>query len=249
MGDQVPDAAWTVLEGDSRQVTRSLKKRNRDEIAGQRRLLFEPRSEAVTLRDAIHAVEQAPDTDAAALAAKQRQWNALLASEAYEHEKLVADTWCASFLWPKEEPGPVVEEAPTTTTWLALRDGERPPSPVLAETTRDIVEDYGVFHWELAFPDVFARGGFDVVLGNPPWERVKLQEQEFFAQREPEIVAARNAAERKKLIAALPVTGPDLWKEWASATRIAQGQSHFVRQTGRYPLCGKDDVNTLRVVR
>ena len=244
MGDQVPDAAWTVLEGDSRQVTRSLKKRNRDEIAGQRRLLFEPRSEAVTLRDAIHAVEQAPDTDAAALAAKQRQWNALLASEAYEHEKLVADTWCASFLWPKEEPGPVVEEAPTTTTWLALRDGERPPSPVLAETTRDIVEDYGVFHWELAFPDVFARGGFDVVLGNPPWERVKLQEQEFFAQREPEILAARNAAERKKLIAALPVTGPDLWKEWASATRIAQGQSHFVRQTGRYPLCGKGDVNT-----
>ena len=244
MGEQVPDAAWTVLEGDSRQVTRSLKKRNREEIAGQRRLLFEPRSESVTLRDAIRAVEQAPDADPDALAAKQQRWNALLASAAYEHEKLVADTWCAAFLWPKDEPGPVAEAAPTTAAWLALRDGEGPPPAVLVETTRRIVEDYGVFHWELAFPDVFTRGGFDVVLGNPPWERVKLQEQEFFARREPSIAAARNAAERKKLIAALPATDPDLWKEWTSATRIAQGQSHFVRQSGRYPLCGKGDVNT-----
>ena len=244
MGDQVPDAAWTVLEGDSRQVTRLLKKRNREEIAGQRRLLFEPRSETATLGDAIHAVEQASDGDATALAAKQRQWNALLASETYEHEKLVADAWCAAFLWPKEQPGPAAEAAPTTAVWLALRDGNGPPSPGLVETTRRIVEDYGIFHWELAFPHVFARGGFDVVLGNPPWERVKLQEQEFFARREPAIAKARNAAERKKLIAALPATGPDLWKEWTAATRIAQGQSHFARQSGRYPLCGKGDVNT-----
>ncbi|MCY4506553.1 MAG: N-6 DNA methylase, partial [Acidobacteria bacterium] len=121
MGDQVPEAAWTVLEGDVRKIATSLKKRNRDEIAGQRRLPFEPRSEAATLRDAIRAVEQAPDADAAALAAKQREWNALLASEAYEQEKLVADAWCAAFLWPKDEPGPVVEAAPTTASWLALR--------------------------------------------------------------------------------------------------------------------------------
>ena len=244
MGDQVPDAAWTVLEGDSRQVARSLKKRNREEIAGQRRLLLEPRSETVTLSDAMRAVEQAPDADAAALAAKQREWDALLASAAYEHEKLVADAWCAAFLWPKDAPGPVVEAAPTTAAWLALRDGEGAPSTVLVDTTRRVGEDYGLFHWELAFPDVFARGGFDVVLGNPPWERVKLQEQEFFARREPSIAAARNAAERKKLIAALPATNPDLWRDWSWATRVAQGQSHFARQSGRYPLCGKGDVNT-----
>ena len=244
MGEQVPDAAWAVLEGDDRKLTRSLKRHNREEIAGQRGLPFEPPGETGSLDDAMRAVERAPDTDAAALVEKQRKWTALLKSEAYEHEKLVADVWCAAFLWPKVEPGPVAEAAPTTATWLALRDREASPSPVLVETTRRIVEDYGLFHWELAFPQVFARGGFDVVLGNPPWERVKLQEQEFFAKREPSIATARNAAERKKLIAALPATNPVLWREWTSATRIAQGQGHFVRQSGRYPLCGKGDVNT-----
>ena len=192
----------------------------------------------------MRGVEQAPDTDAGALAEKQRRWQTLLASETYEHEKLVADVWCAAFLWPKVEPGPVAEAAPTTATWLALRNREVPPVPELVETTRRIAEDYGLFHWELGFPQVFARGGFDVVLGNPPWERVKLQEQEFFAKREPSITTARNAAERKKLIIALPATNPVLWKEWTGATRIAQGLSHFVRQSGRYPLCGKGDVNT-----
>ena len=244
MGDQVPDVAWAVLEGDDRKLTRSLKRRNQEEIAGQRNLPFEPRSETASLEDEMRAVEQSPDMDAVTLAEKQRRWQALLTSEAYEHEKLVADVWCAAFLWPKVEPGPVAEAAPTTALWLALRDRDVPPSPVLVDTTRRIAEDYGLFHWELAFPQIFARDGFDVVLGNPPWERVKLQEQEFFARRDPSIATARNAAQRKKLIAALPATNPALWKEWTSATRVAQGLSHFVRQSGRYPLCGKGDVNT-----
>ena len=247
MGDQVPGAAWAVLEGDDRKLTRSLKRRNREEIAGQRGLPFEPVGETGTLEDAVRVVEQVPDTDAAALAEKQRRWKALLASEAYEHEKLVADVWCAAFVWPKVEPGAVAAAAPTTGTWLALRDGEVPPSPVLLDTVRRIAEGYGLFHWDLAFPQVFARGGFDVVLGNPPWERVKLQEQEFFAKREPiNRKTARNAAERKKLIAALPATNPALVEGVDQRdARIAQGQSHYrpaIRS--HYPLCGKGDVNT-----
>ena len=244
MGERVPDSAWAVLEGDDKKVTRALKRLNREEIIGQRRLPFEPRNETGTVHDAMRAVELADDADPAALTEKKRKWNALLASHAYEHEKLVADAWCVAFLWPKIEAGPVVEAAPTTATWLTLRDKAEPPSPVLVATTRRIAEDYGLFHWELAFPHVFARGGFDVVLGNPPWERVKLHELEFFAKREPSIAKTQNAAERKKLIAALPTTNQILWKEWTNATRIAQGQSHFARQSGRYPLCGQGDVNT-----
>ena len=243
MGDEVPDAAWAVLEGDDRKVTRALKRLNKEELQGQQRFGFEPRSDTRTLRDAMHDVERAPDSNADALAEKQRRWKALLGSEAYEHEKLVADAWCAAFVWPKQEPGLVAEAAPTTAAWLALRDQNVPPSQVLVDTTRRIAKEFGFFHWELAFPQVFARGGFDVVLGNPPWERVKLQEQEFFAKREPSIATARNAAERKKFIGALPATNPSLWKAWTNETRSAQGRSHFVRQSGRYPLCGKGDVN------
>ena len=69
------------------------------------------------------------------------------------------------------------------------------------------------FHWPLEFPDVMQRGGFDVVLGNPPWERIKLQEQEFFAARSPEIANAANKAATRRLIKAL-AAGPD-WQRRA----------------------------------
>jgi hypothetical protein len=244
MGDQVPDAAWAILEGDDKKVAASLRKRNKEEIAGQRILRLERQNGASALRDAMRAVEQAPDTNVAALAEKERQWKALLGSQAYEHEKLVADAWCAAFLWPKDKPGPVVEAAPTTGTWLILRDKEAPPSTVLVETTRHIAENYVLFHWDLAFPQVFARGGFDVVVGNPPWEHVELKEQEFFAKREPSIADAPNAAVRKAMIAALPVASPQLWEEWQLAKRRAQGEMHFARSSGRFPLGARGRINT-----
>ncbi len=244
MGSRIPVEAWEPLEGDDRKLTAELRKTEKADVSGQR--LFRYKQEVATgsLRDAVMEVEQAPDSDAGAMTQKEERWRQLLASQVFEHEKLVADAWCAAFVWPKEKRGPIYEAAPTTGVWLSLRDREAPPPPVLVETTKQLAKAYGFFHWEIAFPQVFARGGFDVVLGNPPWERVKLQEQEFFAQRDPSIATARNASERKKAIEALPVTNPALWQEWSSASRVAQGQSHLARASGRYPLCGKGDVNT-----
>lgn len=103
------------------------------------------------------------------------------------------------------------------------------------------------FHWPLEFPDVMQRGGFDVVLGNPPWERVKLQEEEFFALRDSEIATAKNAAARKKLIEKLDDTNPRLAEEWQNALRSAATESHFMRESGRFPLGGVGDVNTYAV--
>src|SRR5439155_25210674 len=68
--------------------------------------------------------------------------------------------------------------------------------------------------------------------------------QEFFATRAPTIADARNAAERKKLIAALPEIDPALSTEWCIASRVAQGTSHFLRESRRYPLSGHGDINT-----
>lgn len=109
------------------------------------------------------------------------------------------------------------------------------------------------FHWPLEFPEAFATGGFDVVVGNPPWERIKLQEQEFFAARDPEIARAPNAAERGQLIAklhkaALGSRERGLHEEFEAAKRIAEASSAFARvpaqDGGRFALTGHGDVNT-----
>ncbi|MFH1943245.1 MAG: N-6 DNA methylase [bacterium] len=90
-------------------------------------------------------------------------------------------------------------------------------------------------------------GGFDCVLGNPPWERIKLQEKEFFAQRDPEIANAPNAAARKKLIADLPESNPGLWDDFQEAKRSSESESHFIRASDRYPLSAVGDINTYQI--
>ena len=100
--------------------------------------------------------------------------------------------------------------------------------------------------WESAFPAVFARPkpGFDCVIGNPPWERVKLEEREFFGLGAPHIATAANAAGRKKLIEKLEVENPDLWEHYkaaqASATRMLD---HVRSKDAGFVLTGKGDVN------
>jgi hypothetical protein len=89
--------------------------------------------------------------------------------------------------------------------------------------------------------------GFSCMLGNPPWERVKLQEQEFFAARDPEVAQAPNAAARRRLIKALETDDPALYGAYLDALREASGQSAFLRLSGRYPLNGRGDVNTYAV--
>ncbi len=86
-----------------------------------------------------------------------------------------------------------------------------------------------------------------MVLGNPPWERIKLQKEEFFAGRDAEIAGAPNAAARKRLIAALPETNPALCQAYQDALHAAEATSRFLRGSGAYPLTGRGDINTYSV--
>src|SRR5262249_28161637 len=108
------------------------------------------------------------------------------------------------------------------------------------------------FHWPLEFPEVFAVGGFDVMLGNPPWERIKLQEKEFFATRDPEIAAAPSKAARERLITALyaPEAPPDkraLGALWEQAKHASECEATFARESGRSPLAATGDINTYAI--
>jgi len=100
--------------------------------------------------------------------------------------------------------------------------------------------------WQSAFSQVFERSesGFDVVIGNPPWERMKLQEREFFALGSPEIASAVSAADRRRLIAELEHGKPELWKRYQEAKAGAETALTHLRVSGDFPLTARGDINT-----
>ena len=109
-------------------------------------------------------------------------------------------------------------------------------------------EDF--LHWEVAFPGVWHRwqesrpqGGFDAVIGNPPWDRIKLQEVEWFATRAPELALAPTAAARRKGIQELRKQGASLAAEFDEAKAQAESLSQVVRSGGDYPLLSGGDIN------
>jgi hypothetical protein len=86
--------------------------------------------------------------------------------------------------------------------------------------------------------------GFDCVIGNPPWERMKLQEREFFSLPAPQIATATNAAKRRRMVEKLETENPELFARYKQALADAETALNYCRTSGHYPLTGHGDINT-----
>jgi hypothetical protein len=84
------------------------------------------------------------------------------------HAQTMTDVWCAAFFWPLSSPE-AVAAAPTPEVWADLLSGNLNTHRLTLELTSELAGRHSFFHWHLRFPEVFQAGGFDVVLGNPPW--------------------------------------------------------------------------------
>ena len=239
--DGVPDEAYKALTGDDKDVARGMRKRNKQEREGQLRLDYAPRELQELFASDFAALSLAEERTPDDVHAREQDYARLRAGGTdWWTAKVACDLWTHAFFTPLTAG----EHVPTTAD---VRRAVTQPNAVHGSLVGAAVgksEKHLVFHWPLEFPEVFEAGGFDVVLGNPPWERIKLQEQEFFAARDRAIAEAPNKAARGKLITALKTSSPVLFAEFQQAQHDAEAQSQFVRTGGRFPLGGRGDVNT-----
>jgi hypothetical protein len=184
------------------------------------------------------------ESDISGVKKKQKCYNNILRSPKRLHDKLVLDAWYSSFFWPLNEDAP---PPPTETTLRMMRRDMTDDNvdPSTKSMILELANEYRFFHWHLEFPEVFDReeNGFDCVLGNPPWERVKLQEKEFFEYRDEEVANAQNKSKRDKLIKKLQDNNSPLYMEFKKALRDSNVMSKFFRDSGRFELTAKGDIN------
>ncbi len=254
----VPDDAFDPIEGDDSKVAAALKRRNRAERRehGGQETMFsafvrDASPEDGDLAGQAARVRALVDDTIDAVHLKERAFARLDASEASRRERLRADAWCAAFVWPKTKDAP---DAPTTEVLRRLAQDPGLVSAATSDEVDRIASAYGFLHWHVAFPEVLGRGsgaagkgGFDVVLSNPPWEHTELKEKEFFAIRAPEIASAGTGAARKRLIAELEQRDPQLFAEYRASKRQHDAVGFFASASGRYPLCGRGRINTYAV--
>lgn len=253
----IPDEAYVALTGDDKKVANGLKKRNAAEQGGQFDLLGGVGIDLsnAKLRESLTELGDtaATATTLAEVAFAAQRYATIQADQEVVRQRRAADAWCVAFLGPK-----TTEAVPITQMTVDNIAADTAADDVIAAVDA-LAAKHRLFHWHLEFPDVFRvpeqpvsggsgwAGGFTTMVGNPPWERVKLQEKEFFASRDEDIATAKNAAARKRAIAALADTNPGLLAEFEDAKRASEAESQFLRSSGRYPLCGVGDVNTYSV--
>ncbi|ASC70355.1 Type IIS restriction enzyme Eco57I [Halomicronema hongdechloris C2206] len=200
-----------------------------------------------------------PDESIAQVQLKQRKYQELLASIEYRFSRFRADSWCAAFVWRKT---PELDYALTEEVFRKIKQNPYNAADWLWGEVESLQAQYHFFHWHVAFAHIFRvpkqaeaveneqagwSGGFDVELGNTPWERIKVQEREWFAAHRPDISNAVNATERKRKIQALKTEDPYLYLQFIERCRQSDGESHFIHHSGKYPLCGRGDINTFAI--
>ncbi len=156
----------------------------------------------------------------------------------------------AESLWLEDAFGDTITVTPSF--YGKLND----PDPALAHLARSILvaAEENFFHWEVGFPGVWTDwtsnapgGGFDAIIGNPPWDRIKFQEVEWFAARKRDVALAQTQAERKRRIADLRAAGDPLVAAYdrvvERALQAARVAGQGAKAGGHYPLMGGGDVN------
>ena len=168
---------------------------------------------------------------------KEREKHALNRNGALVH--LFAEKWgdpakvLENWALPKNERGPVADLMRKMLTHAAELDRRE-----------------RFLHWESAFPGVWPlkngeqqEGGFDAIVGNPPWERMKMQEVEWFNARKPKIGGLKPSSARAREIDRLRKLGDPLIRDFDSASRIAEATMKVARKCGEYPMLSRGDIN------
>ena len=245
MKQGIPDDAFNPVTGDDRKAAQAIKKRNRRERESPTRLL--PFGEtalgrlegyAEQLRDLADIAENNP----ADVRRKSDLYRKVYQSPESERAHRAADLWTAAFFVPlKDANDPAVPTHAFLMEFLDRPIGAR-PQLIMADNLK---LKHHFFHWPLEFPEVFAAGGFDLVLGNPPWDMLQLDPQEFFAASAPHIASAPNMAARERLIERLAKDNPELYAAYLEALHATEAYQKFVHESARFPLTSYGRINLM----
>ncbi|MER9800914.1 N-6 DNA methylase [Mesorhizobium sp. M0142] len=245
----IPDGAYKPLTADDKETAKHFAARNKAEKKGQGSLDFSGGGgrlpSAPPLGRAAEALRALPEDTVDEIDRKKRSWAAVERDPKRWSWRIAADLYVAAFLMPKTGGVPQNRDQvtiPTTAQVWNVLSGGQVYGPLVGHA-QDVSGFARAFHWPLEFPDVMERGGFDCVLGNPPWEVMQLGEEEYFAQRFPEI-AELKGSKRKVAVGALEKSHPSIFSLFEKDKRVFEAANEFARESGRFDLTARGKVNT-----
>jgi N-6 DNA Methylase len=253
--DGIPDAAYKPLTGDDKDTAKYYARANKDAKAGQGRLDFiAGRSRLPAIRPIASdytGFRELGEETLEDILTKGNRFRQIRESEAFHKAKIACDLYVAAFLLLKTGDVPIsrgTQMVPTTAdVWQALDDGQV-WGPLIGRSVN--ARNARPFHWPLEFPDIMQQGGFDVVLGNPPWDTMSPDYKEYFAVHDPNI--RHMSPDEQEAAYARLLANSVIAAQWEQYSSDLYAAVHFIKSSGRYRLfaegnLGKGDFNVYRM--
>ncbi|MBD2512117.1 N-6 DNA methylase [Nostoc muscorum FACHB-395] len=255
----IPDEAYKAVTGDDRKLSTQLKKRNKKERENKGQLSIDEnlKTENVDYAEIWRQLGVIPETTPQEVRSKEKKYKENLQGSSWWLEYSACNIWTAAFFLPLNEYD--LQIIPTTEVLNRLRREkvEKILKPngnyelkvknyelsKIVDIVNKLAQEKHFFHWCLEFPEVFEKGGFDCVLGNPPWEKIQVEEQPFFANRDSSISKA-TGSKRKELIKVLKQKNPILYSEFQCYKKEVELVDKFIKCSNRYTLTGNGKMNT-----
>lgn len=243
----IPKEAFKKLAGDDKEYCANLAKQN---AIGLKTYKTKNEEESLHeldlfsetfLDDTYSSLDSMPEDDVNEVEKKVQQYKKLKELMDQDSRMVASDIYIGAFLMQKR-PGKVV---PTSQTLYRYKILQQPSETDLEaiKQAREACKKANVLHWPFAFPKVFAKGGFDIVLGNPPWDMLQLDPREFFAQSHPDIANAQNMAKRDRLIEKLKDEDLTAYLRFKESTQQVEAIQNYIHCVKRFENSGIGRIN------
>lgn len=245
----IPDGAFNAVTGDDKKTASFFKKRNAIFVKKRQGSLFtqgQMQEHQHRFAERYQELNRMKMESAKDYTRARQVYQSTFRDPLWQKDHTEANLFTWSFFQPYKENAQEKEVITSDLLYQFHHSAGSVNAPMEAIANSCALE-YGFFHWPLEFPDVFEMGGFDLLLANPPWERIKLQEKEFFIEHDKRIAEAPNAAARKLLIDRLKEDNPELLAKFHQALHESEASAKFIRSSARYPLTGGGDINTYSI--
>jgi methylase of polypeptide subunit release factors len=238
----IPDDAFNPVTGDDKKVCQELKKANAQYNKPKQTVNDPVQSveiDTTAFTGNYKELENIQQDDAEGIKQVKATFETLRNNPNWFTDWQACNIWTAAFFWNCTEENK--QAAPNSERLAAFLNNPATAFGPMVKKSAALSAEHKFFHWALEFPDVFEQGGFDVMLGNPPWESVQLEEKQYFETRVPQISKLKGS-ERKKAIDQLK--GTALYTDFIREKHAIESQVSFIRGSSRFEKTAASKINT-----
>ncbi|WP_419656001.1 uncharacterized protein Dvar_51100 [Desulfosarcina variabilis str. Montpellier] len=175
------------------------------------------------------------------------------ALDATSHLRPLADLCTAYLMDPEIQPDEYKEIFERLAKGMSVADTLNPKLSKILDTVRAYLEWHHFYHWPLEFPDVFRpnsddipRSGFQAIVGNPPWDKIKPNSKEFFSRYDPQFRSYKKQL-AKRVSDRFLKENPSIALKWEQYCSGFKQQVTFSKEPASYKSLGGGDVDLFKL--